>query len=99
MAGIKIMIEGWVEFKRFECKEGTIDVWMGDSADNPNNKIQSNWHLNSFTKFFRLNNGEWIHGNELIRGEIMDLLEMFEQFTSDEIWNGALKFYNTKINP
>ena len=30
--------EDWVKFRRVPCKEGHIDVWMGDAACNPNDE-------------------------------------------------------------
>ena len=34
-SSIEWLLEGWVKFRRHNCKEGFIDVWHGDSVDNP----------------------------------------------------------------
>jgi hypothetical protein len=81
--------EGWVEFNRYYCKEGNIDCWMGDSINDPNNPEKSQWQLNSFSQFFRCNDGKWI-SNRDIRG-IQGLLEMTWEFTAQEIWDEAIR--------
>ena len=77
--------EDWVKFSRYDCIEGTIDIWTGDCADNPNNKNQSRWCLNSFSTFIRLNSDEWVEC-EYRRGVNGFVAEMSEVATAQEIW-------------
>ena len=82
--------EGWVKFSRFNCTEGCIDIWNGDCADNPNRDIKSNWNLNGFATFIRLNGeGEWYPSRNGVKGFTG---EMGEVSTSGEIWNELNKF-------
>ncbi len=79
--------EGWVNFSRFNCTEGCIDIWMGDCADNPNRESQSKWCLSSFATFIRLNGeGEW-YPNTFRKGVNGFTAEMSEVSTSQEIWD------------
>ena len=84
--------ERWVKFSRFNCTEGCIDIWMGDCADNPNRDTQSNWMLNSFVTFIRLNGeGEW-YPNGYRKGVNGFTSEMSEVSTSQEIWDEISKY-------
>jgi hypothetical protein len=84
--------EGWVKFSRFNCTEGCIDVWYGDCAHNPNDKIEPKWNLNSFSTFIRLNGeGEWF-SNNYRRGLKSFTMEMGEVSTSQEIWDEISKY-------
>lgn len=57
------MKEGWIDFQRIQCREGFIDRWIGDMADNPNLPTKNKWCLNAFVTYYRLNGtGEWIEG-------------------------------------
>lgn len=85
------MTEGWVTFQRTPCKEGYIDRWAGDSINDPNNETKHQMCLNSFTYYFRLNDGKWIHKHELGRNPFADLWETCEHFTAQEIWNEQLR--------
>lgn len=82
--------EGWVKFVRYSCKEGHIDRWTGDCINNPNNPTKSSLQLNSFVTYWRCNDSEWIHANEIGRNNIYSLLEMREEFTAQEIWENLL---------
>ena len=91
----EIIQEGWVKFSRFNCTEGCIDIWYGDCAHNPNDKIEPKWCLNSFATFIRLNGeGEWFP-NEYRKGIKGFTGEMCEVLTSQEIWDELSK-YNYK---
>ena len=95
MKAPEIIQEGWVKFSRFNCTEGCIDIWYGDCAHNPNNKIEPKWSLNSFATFIRLNGeGEWVP-NEYRTGINGFTGEMCEVSTSQEIWDELSK-YNYK---
>lgn len=79
--------EGWVRFRRVPCKEGHIDVWMGDASCNPNHEYRPNYNLNSFATYLRCNGSKWIHKNDLKhRGNYLYYLDMASEFTADEIW-------------
>lgn len=79
--------EGWVRFRRVACKEGHIDVWRGDSSDNPNHEERPTYNLNSSATYLRCNGSKWIHTNDLKhRGNYFYYLDMGDEFTADEIW-------------
>jgi hypothetical protein len=89
--------EGWVSFTRFYCKKGYIDVWVGDSVDDPNKENQKNfadhgrilptiYSVNSMATFYRLNDGKWVDGYEFKKNFIADIRRYKDYFTSNEIW-------------
>lgn len=81
--------EKWYTYLRVYCKEGFIDRWLGDSINNPNNDSQCKWQLNSFSTFWRLNNGDWVETMSV--KNIQKLLMEFKNVsTADEIWNESL---------
>jgi hypothetical protein len=84
------MKEGWVEFIRFQCLEGYIDVWIGDVIDNPNLPEKNRMHLNATTKYFRLNTGEWIRDRKFHPGFFIALRNAAETETSTAIWEEYL---------
>lgn len=82
--------EKWFTFRRMYCKEGFIDMWQGDQADNPNNEDKSWINLDSFSKMFRLNGeGPWIHHSDL-RGIVEDIHSYWEGFSADDLWYMAM---------
>lgn len=79
--------EGWVRFRRFACKEGHIDVWMGDASCNPNDEERPYYNLNSSATYLRCNGSKWIHRRDLKhKGNYFYYLDMGDEFTADEIW-------------
>lgn len=72
--------EGWVKFRTVPCKDGTVDVWIGDIADNPNNETQSKIALNGFTTYVRLYD-EWIR----VYGNVPS--SEYEKYTKEELKN------------
>jgi hypothetical protein len=83
--------EKWFTFSRFNCTEGCIDIWMGDSYHNPNSDIRPVWCLNSFRTYIRLNGeGEW-YPNTFRKGVNGFTAEMSEVSTSQEIWEELTK--------
>jgi hypothetical protein len=78
--------EGWVKFRRHQCKEGFIDYWMGDSINNPNESTKSRLQLNSSTAYFRLNGGKWINRREFSSEIHTYLLLLSDECTATEIW-------------
>lgn len=53
--------EGWVEFTRYPCREGFIDVYTGDSGHNPNTGRRPRYQLNAIKSWLRLNGeGPWV---------------------------------------
>lgn len=76
---------GWVKFRRFHCKDGFIDCWVGDCANHPNNEKASGQNLNSFKQMYRLNEGEWTDSRVL--PGMLNELNAGDEFTADEIWN------------
>lgn len=90
--------EGWVKFQRFYCKEGFLDRWMGDQINNPNNcnVPMSNLQLNSFSTYWRCNNGLWINDRELGRSYVFAMLQFAEEFTAQEIWDELLRIEASK---
>ena len=82
----------WVKYQRVECKEGFIDVWYGDSANNPNNDEEMSYCLNTMKTFFRLNGkDEWIESSSFNNYFKNFLCKNKENMTSNEIWNQYLK--------
>jgi hypothetical protein len=79
--------EGWVSFLRIYCREGYIDRWMGDIAHDPNKTEQSQWCLNAFATYYRLNGeGEWINAHDFKRDFWGVLGNGIEHRTSNDIW-------------
>ena len=83
--------EKWFTFYRYSCTEGFIDIWMGDSADNPNSEFRSRWNLNSFSTYIRLNGEDKWYPDQFRRGTKGLISEMAENSTSLEIWNELRK--------
>ena len=80
--------EGWVRFRRVPCKEGHIDVWMGDSGSNPNDEERPYYNLNSFATYLRCNGSKWVHSRDLKHnGHYLPYLDMASEFTAEEIWS------------
>ncbi len=85
MATYERLQEGWVKFTRFYCKEGWIDQWVGDCADDPNRPIKSFYSLNAFSTCWRAKGTKWFP--ELNKGHLHIKLDKYAQeYTSDEIW-------------
>lgn len=83
--------EGWVKFMRIPCKSGFIDRWVGDLADNPNNKCRSQQNLNSFSTYFRLNGkGKWISQRDFKKSVIGEISSNQDKSTAEEIWNNCM---------
>lgn len=80
--------EEWVKFVRHYCKEGFIDVWCGDCADNPNNKEKRNFNLNSNETYFRLNGvGNW-EKRIFFKESPIGMLNIGSDWnTANEIWD------------
>jgi hypothetical protein len=90
MTKVEYLNEGWIKFQRHPCKVGFIDVWIGDSADNPNNPTKMNYNLNSFSKAYRLNGkGEWKYDLPFgKKQELEGLLNIMRDVcSSEEIWS------------
>ena len=82
--------EGWVKFLRNYCKEGFIDVWIGDSIDNPNNENESQEKLNSNSRAYRLNGiGKWKTDFSYSEKHSLDgfINIMRDNCSAEEIWN------------
>jgi hypothetical protein len=80
--------EKWYKFIRFHCKEGYIDVWSGDSYNDPNNDEKGYFNLNTTSYYVRLNDGIWLSEYENFkRGFHLELIELHQEFTAQEIWN------------
>lgn len=94
--------EGRLVFKRIECPAGGhIDIWIGDSNDNPNNENPPHHSINYFTSYYRLNSEkEWISRHRFRNGGmingIINLAE--ENNTADQIWNLYLEKDPVKTN-
>jgi hypothetical protein len=81
------LTEKWYQYIRYYCIEGTIDVWAGDSANNPNNETKSKINMNQSTCFVRLNGGMWIpHWGRFKKYLNIDVAELHQYFTAEEIW-------------
>lgn len=52
-------IDGWVKYRKVPYKDGIVDVWVGDCADNPNNKEKSKISLNGSVTYIRFENENW----------------------------------------
>jgi hypothetical protein len=84
--------EGNIIFTRYYCKEGYIDVYTGDVANNPNHSIPTNMKLNSVRTYYRCNESNWLTSFHLINfSKIMEFLEIREYFTADDIWMQLLR--------
>lgn len=80
--------EGWVDFTRVYCKEGFIDCFFGDMADNPNRDKRSNIMLNAFDMWYRLGGTtEWVHKDDFRRNFQGIVYNSGEVFTAQEIWD------------
>ena len=81
------LTEKWYTFIRYYCVEGTIDVWAGDSANDPNSDTKSNMNINMSTSYVRLNSGMWIpHLGRFKKYLNIDIAELHMYFTAEEIW-------------
>lgn len=88
-----LLSEKWYDFIRYYCKEGYIDIWSGDLANNPNNEKKNTINLNTSSHYFRLNDSEWISGYENFKKHFnIELVELYQDFSAEEIWNA----YKTK---
>lgn len=87
---MEALSEKWFTFRRIQCKEGFIDRWSGDQADDPNRDERSHYNLNSSSTMFRLNGeGKWIHKSDLI-GLDQDMLQRYsELFSAEDLWHMA----------
>ncbi len=85
-----ILNEGWVRFVRYYCKEGYIDRWMGDVIDDPNLPNKNQMQLNSTATYYRFNGSKWISDRELGRMNMLNLLQLREGFSAQEIWDEVL---------
>lgn len=87
--------EGWVKFSRYQCKEGFIDRWMGDVADNPNLPNKSTVALNAFSQWFRLNGkGAWVSARDL-NPAYMAIINHCCDDTSEGIWHWLNQLHGT----
>ena len=84
---METLSEKWFTFRRIPCKEGFIDQWQGDQADDPNLEERPPYRLNSSSTMFRLNGkGSWIHPSKVI-GLHLDIIAGYpEMFSSDDLW-------------
>lgn len=81
----------WVTYMRHPFKEGFIDMWVGDAANNPNEGTKNDYSLGSFTSFYRLNGkGEWVNRKFFSQNPLEDPFEIKFK-TAEEIWN---KYFN-----
>lgn len=79
--------EGWVKFRRVYCKEGFIDIWRGDSINNPNKSSKHSMQLNSTTEYYRLCGQEkWYNKRDFKQSLISDLTLYGPMFSAKEIW-------------
>lgn len=83
---IENLEEGWVKFKRLHCAEGWIDIWRGDSADDPNRMTPRPFNLNSTSTWYRLNESLWRGSRDFTPEFHHDILEYGEEFTAAEIY-------------
>ena len=56
---MKIIREKWYDVRQIECLDGLVDVTSGDAGSNPNNEFKSQWSLNAFRKWCRIDSGQW----------------------------------------
>ncbi len=87
---MEYLVDGWRKFVRVKCTSGFIDKWMGDCIDNPNNETKSNWNLNAFATFYRLNGGEWIDSRQFTEDLQSWTLRLCDTETAENIWNTLL---------
>jgi hypothetical protein len=83
----------WIKYTRFECSFGYIDRWMGDIADDPNNRTKSKQNLNQITTYFRLNGeGKWRHESEF-RKIMFNINKYKNVCSSNEVWELSIIEY------
>lgn len=84
---METLSEKWFTFRRIPCKEGSIDMWQGDQANDPNRDEKSQYNLNSGSTMFRLNGeGQWVHKLELV-GLDHDIMQGYpEIFSASDLW-------------
>lgn len=81
------MREGWVNFQRHKTIEGFIDIWMGDSADDPNKPNKSHSLLNSSAYYYRLNGkGLWYNRRDFINNIHQLIYQLKDEYSADDIW-------------
>ena len=86
----ELLKEKWFTFRRIQCIEGSVDMWTGDQADDPNREYQSHIHLNSISTWFRLDGkGLWVHAENL-RGLLQDMYTYHELFSAKDLWYMAM---------
>ena len=85
--GIIAMSEKWYKFIRYTCKDGFIDRWLGDLINNPNNENKHQQSLNSFSEYYRINEGVWFHKDCFKKGFYADLLKIRFEYSAHEIWD------------
>jgi len=91
--------EGWVEFERYYFKEGYIDRFMTDQANDPNRNKPNTIQFNAYTSYIRLNNGKWIN-TRAVGGMpyFIQLLRFTEEYTAEEVWAGLIDKQQFSLN-
>lgn len=80
--------EKWYTFRRWEFPDGEyIDVWMGDSINDPNNEDKSKLNLNSMKTCLRLNNSTWIDSRDMRDRTGWSEIPVSEEKTAKEFWD------------
>lgn len=83
---IENLEDGWVKFRRYYCKEGFIDYWIGNGLDNPNLQTPNQLSL-GIKSYFRLNGtGGWKE-RMWFKENLVGLLNIgCRSSTAEEIW-------------
>lgn len=86
------MQEGWVEFRRIDCKEGFVDHFISDSACNPNILKKPTYHVNTYETYFRLNGkGKWINKHFFKYGFWSVVVNEPLEHNAEMLWEDYLK--------
>ena len=94
---IERLREGWVNFTRFHFKDGYIDKFMGDMADDPNSPNQVKIHFNASSSWIRLNKNEWVNTRKVEANSFIQSLYFRDEYTAEEVWNAFIQPKTYKI--
>lgn len=87
MKWIVVEEEEWT-FRRVLFDNGTIDIWKGDCAQNPNNpKVRYN--LNAPAIYYRLNNGPWESSKRFPRTFFQMILDTPASYDPKVLYEGV----------
>lgn len=91
--------EGWVEFERYYFKEGYIDRFMTDQANDPNRNKPNTVQFNALASYIRLNGGRWIPARKVGGTScFIQLLRFADEYTAKEVWAAFIDKQQFSLN-